>query len=821
MISQKSHFFLIFVKGSIIIVHKFRNKCGDFMKRLFRLLSILFLVSILVIGSVFAAGSVPAQVLKSARSVVRVFSEYQDGWATGSGFVISNTKSETLIATNYHVVEDAPVEVYVWTDEGNDLTPVTIVASSESQDLCILRLSGSYQFRALTLSGSAHQGDEVFAVGFPGAADVLSDKAAHTSADVTITNGIISAVRSLTLTDSGSPLTLYQISAAINSGNSGGPLLNAKGQVIGINTYGVQDAEGVNGAISVAELQSLANSYRIRLHRSSFGLYAAVGGGIVLAAFVWMLWKVFRRRGQGGKVTLRTYIAQLSQGLTAEQAVSLLIPAALQLRKMHQDGAPHLQVSPDTVSIVKGKVVLAPPAAGENNRYSSGFAGPEIYSGRSQGQLSDIYSFCALLQFAQTGAVPENALSRAEHPEEAPLDEFASIISKGTSLDPAQRFSSMQELILQLTPYNTNPTLPGAQTAPVSKQKPIRKPLSPRKKAAVVAATLVLLLSAVAGGYWYSYTKAIDLANAGDFGTAQTYLFAPQITKLHDPMLEEYIEAGLMLNRQEYLAAEKAFRKLGSYQGAQYFVNESMYQHGLAFLKSSDYKNAIAVFSTLSDIEFKDSRQKHYDAYILKIDLMLQKGPASSTYYEMAINALKQLKELDYSEANIIAEKIDTSIYSTAKKMYSSNQISSAERLFKMISSYKDSAKYIALCSLASSYWSVNESQYRAALNSINFANTKEVLLYTSAVAERFLIGTWRTSNGSYYFSMQKNGNHRTSYNLPWLDLANSYYKIAKGIFSISNNKETKNVFRFTVLTTDSIKVYCYKNGSTYTLYRQ
>lgn len=99
------------------------------MKRLLRSVPVLFLVLALVCGSVLAAGSVPAPVLKSARSVVRVFSEYKNGWATGSGFVISNTKSETLIATNFHVVDDSPVAVYIWTEGNNDLTPVTIAAS--------------------------------------------------------------------------------------------------------------------------------------------------------------------------------------------------------------------------------------------------------------------------------------------------------------------------------------------------------------------------------------------------------------------------------------------------------------------------------------------------------------------------------------------------------------------------------------------------------------------------------------------------------------------------------------------------------------------
>lgn len=790
------------------------------MKRLLRSVPALFLVLALVCGSVLAAGSVPAPVLKSARSVVRVFSEYKNGWATGSGFVISNTKSEILIATNFHVVEDSPAAVYIWTEGNNDLTPVTIVASSENQDLCILRLSGSYQFRALTLTNTASQGDEIFAVGFPSAADVLSDEAAHTSADVTITNGIISAVRSLTLTESGSPLTLYQISAAINSGNSGGPLMNAKGQVIGINTYGVRDAEGVNGAISAAELQSLANSYHIQLHRSSFGLLAAVGGGLALMAVVWAALRLIsRRRDKAGKMTLRAYLAQLPQGLTAEQAVSLLIPVALQLRKMHQDGAPHLQVSPDTVSIVKGKAVLTPPAAGENNRYSSGFAAPEIYSGRSQGQLSDIYSFCALLQFSQTGIVPENALSRAEHPEEAPVDEFAALVSRGMSLDPAQRFSSMQALILQLTPYNTSPALPGAQAVPAPKKK--RKPLSGPKKAALTFAVLAVLLTAAAGSYWYTYTQAIDLANAGDFGTAQTYLFVPQITRLHDPVLEEYIEAGLMLNRKQYVEAENSFRKIAPYQNSLYFINESMYQHGLAYLSTGDYSNSIKVFSSLANIGYKNSKEKGIDGYLLLINDLYQGGPDNQHNLVMALNAYHELEIFSNKNVDDVKEKIYSSIYSLAEKKYKEKQFPVAKSLFERIGDYKDSSKYINLCELSWQYGKDIEEYYLSALQNIHFADTKKVLVRSIWVAERFLTGTWKSLNGEYYFKMVDDTEHSVSFNLPAFSSTKPSYIIGEGVFSLFSGLGSTRYFKFTIVDADTINVYCFQNKKTYTLYRQ
>jgi hypothetical protein len=97
----------------------------------------------------------------------------------------------------------------------------------------------------------------VYALGFPAAADVLSGSEAHSGDAITITDGLISAIRTTQMIDFGPEVKLLQISAAINSGNSGGPLLNGSGEVIGINTLGITNAEGIYGAIDVSELLPL------------------------------------------------------------------------------------------------------------------------------------------------------------------------------------------------------------------------------------------------------------------------------------------------------------------------------------------------------------------------------------------------------------------------------------------------------------------------------------------------------------------------------------------------------------------------------------
>lgn len=259
------------------------------MKRtLCLLLCIIFAVSLCL--PVYAAAPVPEPVLKATESVVRVFSEYADGYVTGSGFVIKSDKNETLIATNYHVVEDNPYNISVWLSDDESVS-AQILAYTDQKDMCILSLAYPVSLKALTMAKSqATQGTAVYAVGFPGAADYLSDKEAHTSADATITDGIISAVRDLTVSGYGAPMKVLQITAAINSGNSGGPLFNAHGEVVGINTYGIDDSQGIFGAIDISELETFMEDNAIlptsKTDKISWTIIAILLGFAVCGAVV-------------------------------------------------------------------------------------------------------------------------------------------------------------------------------------------------------------------------------------------------------------------------------------------------------------------------------------------------------------------------------------------------------------------------------------------------------------------------------------------------------------------------------------------------------
>jgi S1-C subfamily serine protease len=141
----------------------------------------------------------------------------------GSGFVIDKTGH---IVTNYHVVEGAS-EVNV-SFSNRDTVRAEIVGTDPSTDLAVLRVETSANaLTPLPLGNSdkVRVGDPVVAIGNP------------FGLDRTVTSGIVSALqRLITAPNSFAIDHVIQTDAPINPGNSGGPLLNARGQVIGVNT---------------------------------------------------------------------------------------------------------------------------------------------------------------------------------------------------------------------------------------------------------------------------------------------------------------------------------------------------------------------------------------------------------------------------------------------------------------------------------------------------------------------------------------------------------------------------------------------------------
>lgn len=242
-------------------------------------------------------------------SVVVVYScfEASDGSAAGfgygTGFFIGNTKENPeYLVTNHHVISSfleygagetttvllqngskisGKSKLFVFFDSQN-YVEAYVIDSDETKDLALLKLGAPTEERkALKLCTPTEDmvGSTVYAVGYPGMSDnSIADAASQWGKDdATVTSGMISRF----VTTSGTGVKQIQTDAVIQHGNSGGPMVNENGDVVGINTSKVTkadvsessiDIESVNYAINVDELLPM-----LKLHDVEYEM--AKGGG--------------------------------------------------------------------------------------------------------------------------------------------------------------------------------------------------------------------------------------------------------------------------------------------------------------------------------------------------------------------------------------------------------------------------------------------------------------------------------------------------------------------------------------------------------------
>ena len=207
----------------------------------------------------FVEGSISDVAEKVSKGVVSIitstkttnfFGQSTDSSAAGTGMVVTG---DGYILTNKHVVNGAS-KVIVVLDDGTTYEDVEVVATDPLNDIAFLKIKNASDLPTVTLGDSKtlHVGQQVIAIG-----NALGEY------QNTVTSGIISGIgRSVTASD-GSGYNaetlsdMIQTDAAINSGNSGGPLVNAAGEVIGINTATSSTAENMGFAIPVSSVKGM------------------------------------------------------------------------------------------------------------------------------------------------------------------------------------------------------------------------------------------------------------------------------------------------------------------------------------------------------------------------------------------------------------------------------------------------------------------------------------------------------------------------------------------------------------------------------------
>ncbi len=179
---------------------------------------------------------------KAERSVVAIRSSVSGGTKQGSGFVVDTSG---IIATNYHVIEGARwVEVAF--PGGESFSAIGWLSISPGKDLALIKCQLPIDSHSAALASKLPDRTErVFALGSP------------LGLEGTVTDGIVSAIRSGAIVGYDKDAVMIQMTAPISPGNSGGPLINRAGQVVGVNSLSRLGGQNLNFAVSSQHVADL------------------------------------------------------------------------------------------------------------------------------------------------------------------------------------------------------------------------------------------------------------------------------------------------------------------------------------------------------------------------------------------------------------------------------------------------------------------------------------------------------------------------------------------------------------------------------------
>ncbi len=205
--------------------------------KIFKTLLSLTICLAILLAATFSASAIGFNAEEKYNSVFVIIS----GNSLGSGFAIG----ENCVITNAHVIGNTR-SIQINTYSGEKYS-ATLIGMDEDLDIAVLSVSGA-KFPILKLGdhNKMNTGDDVYAIGAP------------KSMAYTLTKGVISAKERVI-----SKHTYIQTDAAINEGNSGGPLVNDAGEVIGINTLKMLNSEGIGLAIPMNVLRDFVKSLNI------------------------------------------------------------------------------------------------------------------------------------------------------------------------------------------------------------------------------------------------------------------------------------------------------------------------------------------------------------------------------------------------------------------------------------------------------------------------------------------------------------------------------------------------------------------------------
>ena len=397
------------------------------------------------------------------------------------------------------------------------------------------------------------------------------------------------------------------------------------------------------------------------------------------------------------------------------------------------------------------------------------------------------------------------------------------------------------------------------------------KPKKRRKKAIVAIIISLILVAALGCGAvffgipYFNYRAACDALDNGEYDTAYEAFVDLDGFMDSEEMANKalYEKAEAALKNKQYDSAIQIFQSLGDYEDSEEMVKVALYEKGEAALENKQYDSAIQIFESLGDYE--DSEDQVLEAKYLLADQYQNDGQ-----YEEAYTLFVELGSYKKSQDEVLAtillweaEALGSSTTTAASTFSKTVELSSShyevfystillylnghenaeywfdwggttasknvQTMLKMLpSSYQDTSTLLKLFNLLiqnstgyDTLFRENETLMRQCW-SLGFVQD---LAEQDAAVCYFLESYWSTNNGYNHFNFYENSNGGTTceYNLPWVPepYGTKYFDIEDMIFYWDDdNGHLAKVYRFEIVDYDTIRVYCYQDNQTYTLYR-
>lgn len=269
-----------------------------------------------------------------------------------------------------------------------------------------------------------------------------------------------------------------------------------------------------------------------------------------------------------------------------------------------------------------------------------------------------------------------------------------------------------------------------------------------------------------------------------------------------------YSQAKTAFESGNYVDAKQKFQKISFYKNSQEMITECTYQKAAQLLFDGNEEEAMSVFESIAD--YKNSmefiQECKYSVAVKKRD----SGDFMGAYEDFA--ALDGYKD-SAKQINLTKDKI----YNAGIKEYANKNFTQAKYYFEISENRGNEEKYLRLINVHTQ----NPDDVSGIYDLIGFEDAEDIVKKDAHLLD-FLMGRWENGSGDYIYYYKNAGDTTTWCHWMIPSYGGDHWELTNGIsYQIQSNGSRVKDWSFDILDRNTIKVYCYKSGSYYTLYRR